>query len=116
MTSSYDSNPWGANVTKGLREGGRSQTAPGNLPGKLHGTEGVSGGLQLPLDDVLAYLANHGFTRPYIIAKVLRLDEPTVLACLRELEGQGKVRLRSANIEWRSRSRRHVSVSYSSTS
>ena len=52
---------------------------------------------------VYAYLKTYGKfgAHPHQLAKALNLDEPTVMSALKELEKQGKIRLRSANIEWK---------------
>ena len=40
---------------------------------------------------------------PHQLAKALNLDESTVMATLKKLEKEGKIRLRSQNIEWKER-------------
>ena len=40
--------------------------------------------------------------RPHQLAKALDISKVEVMEALRELEAQGKVRIRSANIEWKS--------------
>jgi len=40
---------------------------------------------------------------PHQLAKVFNLDESTVIAILKKLEKEGKIRLRSQNLEWKKR-------------
>ena len=38
---------------------------------------------------------------PHQLAKALNMNETVIMEALKELERQGRIRLRSANIEWR---------------
>jgi len=52
---------------------------------------------------VYSYIMTYGEfgARPHQIAKALNLPEATVIEALMELERQGKIALRSSNIEWK---------------
>lgn len=57
------------------------------------------------IEQVYAYLRKWGKfgLRPCQLAKALNLDEATIMAALKELENQGKIHLRTPNIEWHRR-------------
>jgi predicted transcriptional regulator len=52
---------------------------------------------------ILQVLRKYGGRPPHFIAKALRVDEALVVADLKELQKQGKILLRTPNMEWKAR-------------
>lgn len=55
------------------------------------------------VERIYSYMMTYGKfgAHPHQIAKALNLPEATVIDALMELERQGKIILRSSNIEWK---------------